>query len=174
MGIGPGDEVIVPAFTWVATANVVLYCGATPVLADVDPDTYNLDPADVAREGHRAHAGGDRRSTCSACAPTWTRSARSLPPGVQDRRGCGLRRRRRLSRHAGRRARRCRRLLLPPAQVGHHRRGRDGHDQRCRAGRDDGRHDAQPWRLDLGGAAPSRARGPICCPSSTCSASTIG
>ena len=49
MGIGPGDEVIVPAFTWVATANVVLYCGATPVLADVDPETYNLDPADVAR-----------------------------------------------------------------------------------------------------------------------------
>jgi dTDP-4-amino-4,6-dideoxygalactose transaminase len=49
MGIGPGDEVIVPAFTWVATANVVLYCGATPVLADVAPDTYNIDPADVAR-----------------------------------------------------------------------------------------------------------------------------
>ena len=50
LGIGPGDEVIVPAFTWVATANVVIYCGATPVLADVDPETYNLDPADVARK----------------------------------------------------------------------------------------------------------------------------
>ncbi|QIL02424.1 DegT/DnrJ/EryC1/StrS family aminotransferase [Sphingomonas sinipercae] len=50
MGIGPGDEVIVPAFTWVATANVVLYCGATPVLADVDRDTYNIDPADLARK----------------------------------------------------------------------------------------------------------------------------
>jgi len=49
MGIGPGDEVIVPAFTWVATANVVLYCGATPVFADVDRSTYNIDPADVAR-----------------------------------------------------------------------------------------------------------------------------
>src|SRR3990167_6328161 len=36
MGIGPGDEVIVPAFTWVATANVVVYCGATPVFVDVD------------------------------------------------------------------------------------------------------------------------------------------
>jgi perosamine synthetase len=48
-GIGPGDEVIVPAFTWVATANVVLYTGATPVFADVDPATYNIDPADVAR-----------------------------------------------------------------------------------------------------------------------------
>jgi perosamine synthetase len=49
LGIGPGDEVIVPAFTWVATANVVLYCGATPVLADVDRSTFNIDPHDVAR-----------------------------------------------------------------------------------------------------------------------------
>jgi perosamine synthetase len=48
MGIGPGDEVIVPAFTWVASANVVLYCGATPVFADVDRITYNLDPAGLA------------------------------------------------------------------------------------------------------------------------------
>ena len=50
MGIGPGDEVIVPAFTWVATANVILYCGATPVLADVDRTTYNIDMVDVARK----------------------------------------------------------------------------------------------------------------------------
>jgi len=49
MGIGPGDEVIVPAFTWVATANVVVYCGATPVFVDVDRATNNIDPADLAR-----------------------------------------------------------------------------------------------------------------------------
>lgn len=49
MGIGPGDEVIVPAFTWVATANVVLYCGATPVFVDVRRDTYNIDIADVVK-----------------------------------------------------------------------------------------------------------------------------
>ena len=48
MGIGPGDEVIVPAFTWVATANVVLYCGATPVFVDVDRETFNMDPGQVA------------------------------------------------------------------------------------------------------------------------------
>jgi dTDP-4-amino-4,6-dideoxygalactose transaminase len=48
--VGPGDEVIVPAFTWVATANVVLYCGGTPVFVDVDPRTYNIDPAQVARK----------------------------------------------------------------------------------------------------------------------------
>ena len=48
MEIGPGDEVIVPSFTWVATANAVLYCGARPVLVDVDRTTYNIDPADIA------------------------------------------------------------------------------------------------------------------------------
>lgn len=49
LGIGPGDEVIVPAFTWVATANAVVYCGATPIFADVDRGTFNIDPADAAR-----------------------------------------------------------------------------------------------------------------------------
>lgn len=44
MEIGPGDEIIVPAFTWVATANVVLYCGATPVFVDISRDSYNMDP----------------------------------------------------------------------------------------------------------------------------------
>lgn len=45
--VGPGDEVIVPAFTWVSTANVVLYCGATVVFADVDPVTFNMEPEDL-------------------------------------------------------------------------------------------------------------------------------
>jgi perosamine synthetase len=49
LGVGPGDEVIVPSFTWVATANAVVYCGATPVIADVNRTTFNIDPADVAR-----------------------------------------------------------------------------------------------------------------------------
>jgi perosamine synthetase len=50
LGIRPDDEVIVPAFTWVATANAVVYCGGTPVFADVDLGTYNIDPADVERK----------------------------------------------------------------------------------------------------------------------------
>ncbi|MFZ5996234.1 MAG: DegT/DnrJ/EryC1/StrS family aminotransferase [Nitrospirota bacterium] len=50
LDIGPGDEVIVPAFTWVATANVVLYCGATPVFVDIDRKTFNLDPAQIAKK----------------------------------------------------------------------------------------------------------------------------
>lgn len=48
LDIGPGDEVIVPAFTWVATANVVLYCGAMPVFVDIDRYTFNMDAAQVA------------------------------------------------------------------------------------------------------------------------------
>ncbi|VAW86559.1 Aminotransferase, DegT/DnrJ/EryC1/StrS family [hydrothermal vent metagenome] len=47
IGIGPGDEVIVPPITFVATANAVIYCGATPVFSDVDPDTLLLDPQQV-------------------------------------------------------------------------------------------------------------------------------
>ena len=47
LGIGPGDEVIVPAYTFPATANVVALAGARPVLVDVDPETFNLDPAKV-------------------------------------------------------------------------------------------------------------------------------
>jgi perosamine synthetase len=47
LGIGPGDEVIVPAYTFPATANVVTLVGAQPVLVDVDPETMNVDPAKV-------------------------------------------------------------------------------------------------------------------------------
>lgn len=47
LGIGPGDEVLVPAYTFVASATPVLYVGATPVFVDVDADTFCLDPADA-------------------------------------------------------------------------------------------------------------------------------
>lgn len=48
LGVGPGDEVIVPPHSYIATANVILYCGAKPVFVDIDPATLNLDPAKVA------------------------------------------------------------------------------------------------------------------------------
>ena len=47
LGVGPGDEVIIPACSSVATANAVLYQNAIPVFADVDPDTFTIDPSDV-------------------------------------------------------------------------------------------------------------------------------
>jgi dTDP-4-amino-4,6-dideoxygalactose transaminase len=46
-GVGPGDEVIIPAYTYCATANVVIHCGATPVMVDCLPDHFNLDPKKV-------------------------------------------------------------------------------------------------------------------------------
>ena len=49
LGIGEGDEVLVPAYTFPATANVVALAGARPVLVDVDPVTMNIDPEDAAR-----------------------------------------------------------------------------------------------------------------------------
>ena len=50
IGISPGDEVIVPSISFVATANCVVYCGGTPVFADVEADTALIDPADVERK----------------------------------------------------------------------------------------------------------------------------
>jgi perosamine synthetase len=47
LGVGPGDEVIVPSFTWVSTANAVIYCGARPVFVDVDMN-FNIDAAILA------------------------------------------------------------------------------------------------------------------------------
>lgn len=47
LGIGPGDEVIVPALTFVATVNPVMYVGATPVFVDVDRCTWNIDPQEI-------------------------------------------------------------------------------------------------------------------------------
>ena len=71
-GVGPGDEVLVPTLTFVATANAAVYRGATPVFVDSEPATWNLDPDLVAEElASRARAG-------ERCRP---RSSRSTSTG---------------------------------------------------------------------------------------------
>ena len=90
MGIGPGDEVICPAFTFYATAEAIARRGATPVFAEIDPITLNLDPADVERRITDAdegdHAGASLR-------PPGARPQRLRPAGDRGRRA-GVRRRR--------------------------------------------------------------------------------
>lgn len=60
LGLKPGDAVIVPALTFAATANAVLYCGATPIFADVDPKTLTICPSSVERALGLASARGLR------------------------------------------------------------------------------------------------------------------
>ena len=122
LGIGPGDEVLVPAYTFPATANVVALAGAKPVLVDVDPETMNLDPAqvevDAADEGDPAGAPLRPPGARSRSCPTLPlhrgrrRRARRPPPRPRVRRRSAL---------VG-----C--LSLPPAQDRHDRRGRRGDD----------------------------------------------
>ena len=50
LGIGPGDEVIVPTFTYIATVNAIVYCGATPVFVDSLEETWQVDPEDISKK----------------------------------------------------------------------------------------------------------------------------
>ncbi len=85
-GIGPGDAVICPSFTFCATAEVVVLLGATPVFADIEAETFNIDTASLRRGArHRQGAGPQAdarssRSICSDCRPTTTPSPRSRRP----------------------------------------------------------------------------------------------
>lgn len=49
VGVGPGDEVLVPAYTWHATATPIIHCGATPVFCDIRPESMTIDPDDIER-----------------------------------------------------------------------------------------------------------------------------
>ena len=154
VGIGPGDEVIVPAFTWVATANVVVYCGATPVFVDVDPDHLQHRSRRCWRGGSRRERRRSSPSTCSGCAPTCDGDPRRGAARRADRRGLRLRRRRQPRWRARRRPRRCRRLLVSSAQVDHHRRRRHADDERRRA--------CRRWPISCATTAP-RVRGAAPC-----------
>src|SRR5439155_6201022 len=55
LGLGPGDDVLVPGFTFVATANSVVHAGANPVFADIELDTFNLSPEAVEKTLERRY-----------------------------------------------------------------------------------------------------------------------
>ena len=131
LGVGPGDEVIVPGFTFVASISAIVYARATPVLAEVD-DSFNLDPADVeARITPRTRAiivvhmlgapGASRRA-----------EGRRRPSRHPDHRGLRAGVRRDLPGPGRRRDRRDRGLQLQRVQDHHLRRRR--HDRHRRRG----------------------------------------
>ena len=139
LGVGPGDEVVTVSHSFIATANAVRYCGATPVFVDIDPRTYNIDPARIEAAitprtqaimpVHQIGLPCDMAAILQVAAP-------ARPAG---RRGRGLRDRQRgpVRRPVGadRQAARDRRLLLvPPAKDRHHRRRRHADHPRRRAG----------------------------------------
>jgi dTDP-4-amino-4,6-dideoxygalactose transaminase len=99
VGVGPGDEVIVPTMTFAATAEVVTYLGATPVLVDCDPDTLNIDPAEIAEAMtprtkavmpvHFAGHACDMDAIRTACQPRGVKviedAAHALPAAYKGR-----------------------------------------------------------------------------------------
>ena len=130
-GVGRGDEVVVPSFSFIATANAPTYVGAQPVFADVDATTGNLTAETVAAvltPATKAVIVVDQGGV-----PVDLDSIRALcdPRGHHSDRGRRVRRWLDLPRSAGRSGRRDHRLVLPSAQDPHHRRG--WHDHHARA-----------------------------------------
>ena len=124
VGVSEGDEVVTSPFSFVASANAILYERATPVFADIDPVTLEPRPRRGGRRHHRPHDG-------AAAGPHLRlpgRHPRVRAARAADRRGRlrGARRRPR-RRHGGRRPRPPGRVRVLRQQAAHHRRGRDAH-----------------------------------------------
>ncbi len=137
VGVGAGDEVITVSHSFIATANAIRYCGATPVFVDIEPGTYNIDPALI----EPAITPRTKAILCVHQLGMPCDLARIVeigtPPRHSGDRGRGLRQRQRnpVGRPLGedrQAARRYRLLLVSPAQGDHHRRRRHDHDRQSR------------------------------------------
>src|SRR5262245_45890842 len=87
LGIGRGDEVIIPPFTFFATAGCVVRAGATPVFADIDPVTFNIDPEQVARKitpRTKAIMPVHLYGQCAEMKPLWDLAARHGLTIIED------------------------------------------------------------------------------------------
>jgi dTDP-4-amino-4,6-dideoxygalactose transaminase len=85
--VGPGDEVILPTFTFFATAGSVCRCGARPVFVDIDPATYNLDPLQVENKitpRTRAILAVHLFGQCAEMEPLWHTAERHNLPIIED------------------------------------------------------------------------------------------
>jgi dTDP-4-amino-4,6-dideoxygalactose transaminase len=84
LGVGPGDLVIVTAYSFVATANVIELCGAQPVFVDIQPDTFNLDPARLEEALHRLMADADTARRVKAILPVHTFGQMADMPAILE------------------------------------------------------------------------------------------
>ena len=141
VGVQPGDEVITVSHSYIATANSIRYCGATPVFVDIDPHTFNMDPALIEAAITPQRRGRSCACTRSACPATCEEivaiGARHGLPVVEDA-ACAIGSEILWERPVGedRQApRRHRLLLLPSAQGDQHRRRRHAHHPQCGMGR---------------------------------------
>ena len=132
LGIGPGDEVIVPETTWIATAAPISYVGATPIFVDIDPDTWCLS-VDAVREVLNEALGRSSPSTCTVAFPELV-ELEALAAGIRhpSHRGLGTSRRRLARQQAGGFVRHHIDVQFPRLEDVNHRRRRNGSMRRRR------------------------------------------
>ena len=94
LDIGPGDEVVVPTYSFFATAGSVARLGATPKLVDIDPVTFNVDPAAVATRGNGSHEGDRPCSSLRLVRRHGSDPGAGRPAWDTGDRGCGASHRR--------------------------------------------------------------------------------